>query len=320
VNLTVQDKIAPSEFRRDLVRWQQLVSPTWLAALMAQAPVVAAPSGDWRLFEVGFDSPALFLAGHIAGAGYIHTDQLEQEPLWNKVSDQALLQLLLDNGIRQDTTVVLYGRNTLTAARAAHLMLYAGVRDVRLLDGGLAAWSGAGLALEQGLPIQYPVAGDFGGAFPAHPEYMIDMQQAKTLLRQPDGVLVSIRTWNEFVGKTSGYSYIQARGDIPGALWGRAGDEGNVNSVSEYHKPDGTMKSSREICGLWQDAGIHSGQQTAFYCGTGWRASVAFFYAWLMDWQRISVYDGGWCEWSRDAANPVVCRVNPVLSASQLSP
>jgi len=28
-----------------------------------------------------------------------------------------------------------------------------------------------------------------------------------------------------------------------------------------------------------------------------------------MGWERIAVYDGGWCEWSRDGDNPVVCRV-----------
>ncbi|MGY2436618.1 thiosulfate sulfurtransferase ynjE, partial [Escherichia coli] len=28
--------------------------------------------------------------------------------------------------------------------------------------------------------------------------------------------------------------------------------------------------------------------------------------AWLMDWKRISVYDGGWYEWSADPANPTV--------------
>ena len=309
MKLTVNDKITPSAFRRDLVRWQQLVTPAWLAALMAQEPVVAAPSGDWRLFEVGFGSSVAFLSGHIPGAGYIDTNQLEQEPLWNKVSDQALLQLLLGHGVRHDTTVVLYGRNNLTAARAAHLMLYAGVSDVRLLDGGLAAWTSAGLALEQRLPPLYPATSDFGCRFPLHPEYLIDTQQARALLQQPDGVLASIRTWNEFIGKTSGYSYIDARGDIPGARWGRAGQDDNVNSMSEFHNADGTMKASREICGLWRDAGIHPDQHTAFYCGTGWRASLAFFYAWLMNWERISVYDGGWCEWSRDPGNPVLCRV-----------
>ena len=39
---------------------------------------------------------------------------------------------------------------------------------------------------------------------------------------------------------------------------------------------------------------------------TGWRASEAFFYAWLMDWKQISVYDGGWYEWSSDPKNPTV--------------
>ena len=304
----LQDRTGPAAFRSDLVRWRQLVTPAWLASLRAQAPIVAAPAGDWRLFEVGMGSDEAFLTGHIPGAGYIATGQLEVEPLWNKVSDQALLQLLLSHGIRHDTTVVLYGRNTLTAARAAHLMLYAGVSDVRLLDGGLAAWSGAGLALERQPPFQYPAAGDFGACFPLHPEYLIDMRQARALLRRADGVLASIRTWNEFTGKTLGYPYIEARGDIAGARWGRAGHDDNVQSMSEFHNPDGTMKAASEICGLWREAGIHPGQQTAFYCGTGWRASLAFFYAWLMNWERISVYDGGWHEWSRDPANPVICR------------
>lgn len=53
--------------------------------------------------------------------------RLEAGPFWNKVPDDALLQLLLGLGIAHDTTVVLYGRNTTAAARAAHLMLYASV-------------------------------------------------------------------------------------------------------------------------------------------------------------------------------------------------
>lgn len=311
MKVNVKNKIDPSLFRRDLVRWQQLVTPAWLAGLIAGEPMVAAPSADWRLFEIGFGSSALFLLDHIPGAGYIDTNQLEQQPLWNKVSDRALLQLLLDNGIRHDTTVVLYGRNTLAAARAAHLMLYAGVTDVRILDGGFVAWEGAGFPVARGLALHHPAVSDFGADFPTRPEYLIDMHQARKLSQQPDGVLVSIRTWNEFIGKTSGYSYIEAKGDIPGARWGRAGYDNDVNSMSAFHNADGTMKPPDEICGFWMEDGIQSGQQTAFYCGTGWRASLAFFYAWLMNWERISVYDGGWCEWSRDPGNPVVCGVRP---------
>lgn len=286
-------------FRPDLARWRQLPSPAWLAHLLEGVPVLAAPGGAWRLFEVGCDSLAAYRSGHIPGAGYIDTNRLERQPLWNKVSDDALLALLLENGICHDTTVILYGRNSLAAARAAHLMLYAGVADVRLLDGGFDGWQRAGYALEKGAGPAPQAVAAFGADFPARPDYLIDTEQARALLQQPDGALVSIRTWQEHVGATSGYSYIEACGDIPGARWGRAGNDGDVHSMSEYQHADGTMKPPAEISALWRQAGIGPAQRTAFYCGTGWRASLAFFYAWLMDWERICVYDGGWCEWSR---------------------
>lgn len=306
-------------FRRDLHRWRQLVTPAWVAALLAGTPLVAAPRRHWRLFEIGFDALPAFEGGHIAGAGYIDTAHLEHGALWNKVSDQALERCLLHHGIRHDTTVVLYGRNCLAAARAAHLMLYAGVNDVRLLDGGLAAWSRAGLALVPGSAHPYRSAPDFGVAFPAHPEYLFDMRQARALLQQADGTLVSTRSWNEFIGTTSGYSYIEAKGDIPGAIWGRAGDDDDVNSMTEFHHADGTMRSSAAIARLWRGAGVRPEQHTVFYCGTGWRASLAFYYAWLMNWERIAVYDGGWCEWSRERDNPVLCRADDVLQCRPLT-
>jgi 3-mercaptopyruvate sulfurtransferase SseA len=306
VNAQAAPQFAPAPFRQDLVRWRQLVTPEWLA-MLAGGQAVAAPQGRWLLFEVGFGAVAQFEGGHIPGAGYIDTAELELPPLWNKIADHDLLAFLLRQGIAHDTTVILYGRGTLAAARATHLMLYAGVRDVRLLDGGLAAWNAAGLALERGAPAMPAAVARFGVPVPAHPEYMIDTTQVKQLLGQSDGALVSIRTWDEYVGNCSGYSYIAAKGDIAGARWGRAGKDGDVNSMSEFHNPDGSMRAASELRAMWRNCGVHEGQQAAFYCGTGWRASLAFFYAWLMAWERISVYDGGWHEWSRDPANPVMC-------------
>jgi 3-mercaptopyruvate sulfurtransferase SseA len=301
--------IDPLGFRRDLHRWQQLVTPAWVAGLVAGAPLIAAPAKDWRLFEVGFGAADAFGRGHIPGAGYLDTSELESGPLWNKVADRALEQLLLGHGIRHDVTVVLYGRNPLAAARAAHLMLYAGVADVRLLDGGFDAWGRAALPLASGHAREYPQAVDFGIAFPFHPEYLVDMPQARRLLLGADGALVGIRTWSEFIGQTSGYSYIDARGDIPGARWVRSGDDDDVNSMSAFHDDDGCMLPCFDIERMWRAAGVDAGGRTVFYCGTGWRASLAFFYAWLMNREGIGVFDGGWCEWSRDPANPTICRL-----------
>jgi len=293
--------VPPCDLRRDLPRRQHLVTPAWIAALTVGRSVSAAPAGAWRLFEVGSGELDAFSAGHIPGARYLDTAQLESGPLWNKVPDAQLERVLLGHGIRHDVTVILYGRNVLAAARAAHLLLYAGVADVRLLDGGFAAWRRAGGPIEQGPPRRDAAAAAFGVPFPARPDLLFDLAQTRDLLARGSGALVSIRTWSEFIGATSGYSYIEAKGDIPGALWGRAGVDGDVNSMADFHDADGCMKPAADIVAMWRAAGIHAGRATVFYCGTGWRASLAFFYAWLMGWERIAVYDGGWCEWSRAA-------------------
>ena len=70
-----------------------------------------------------------------------------------------------------------------------------------------------------------------------------------------------------------------------------------------YRTVDNTMRPYPEIAASWRAAGINQNKRIAFYCGTGWRASETWFYADLMGWPRIAVYDGGWLEWSKDPAN-----------------
>lgn len=97
------------------------------------------------LLEVGCGRRADFEQHHVGGAAFLDISALEAGPLVNKAPDHELLAVLLARGIRCDSTVVLYGCSQLAAARAAHLMLYAGVRDVRLLDGGMQTWAACGL-------------------------------------------------------------------------------------------------------------------------------------------------------------------------------
>ena len=288
-----------------LPRRDHLVTPVQLAAWVA-----TGMPAHWRVCEIGFGALPAFITSHIPGASYLDTSELESAPLWNKVSDATLEAVLLRHGIRIDTTVILYGRNNLAAARAAHLMLYAGVADVRLLDGGYTGWRALGVPCERGPARVVAAAADFGARVPVHPGYLLDIAAARRLHGEDATRLVSVRTWNEFIGQTSGYSYIDARGDIPGALFGRIVNDDDINGMSEFHTVDGAMADPQRIRQIWTDASIDPACHTVFYCGTGWRASLAFFYAWLMGWEHIGVFDGGWCEWSRDPANPVVCRID----------
>ncbi|MBW7983629.1 rhodanese-like domain-containing protein [Enterobacillus tribolii] len=287
-----------------LPHFEQLVYPGWIHALQNGQTVTAAPAGEWRVLEVAWGAPKQYLISHIPGAGYLDTNDIESEPLWNKVSDDKLKALMAKLGVRHDTTVILYGRDVYAAARAAQIMLYAGVKDVRLLDGGWRAWSDAGLPVERGLPPDVKPAADFGAPVPGQPQLILSQPQAKALLNRRDASLVSIRSWPEFIGETSGYSYIKPKGEIAGARWGHAGSDST--HMEDFHNPDGTMKSADDIAAMWKAWHITPDQQVSFYCGTGWRASETFMYARAMGWKNISVYDGGWYEWSSEAGNATV--------------
>ena len=126
----------------------------------------------------------------------------------------------------------------------------------------------------------------------------MDIEDAKRILADQDGAaLVSVRTWREHIGTVSGYNYIQPAGRIAGDVWGNCGTD--AYHMQHYRNLDNTMRPYPEIAANWAEAGITADKWVAFYCGTGWRASETWLYAYLMGWPRIAVYDGGWWEWSR---------------------
>ncbi|MBA7544374.1 Thiosulfate sulfurtransferase YnjE [subsurface metagenome] len=132
---------------------------------------------------------------------------------------------------------------------------------------------------------------------------MIDLQEAKELIKSATGDIVSVRSWSEWIGEVSGYNYIEKKGRIPGAIFGNCGTD--AYHMENYRNLDHTTREYHEIAEIWHKAGITPDKHLAFYCGTGWRGSEAFFNAWLMGWPHVSVYDGGWFEWSNDPDNPI---------------
>ena len=142
----------------------------------------------------------------------------------------------------------------------------------------------------------------FGVTVPLRPEVIVDIEEAKEIIADPAGAaLVSVRTWREHIGDVSGYNYIGPAGRIKGDVWGNCGTD--AYHMQHYRNVDNTMRAYPEIAANWDEAGITPDKWVAFYCGTGWRASETWFYAYLQGWQRIAVYDGGWFEWSQDPIN-----------------
>jgi molybdopterin synthase sulfurtransferase len=302
-----------------LANYDKLVHPEWLRQVLAGEQPEAPPTGRVALFHVNFGVPEEYEDGHIPAAFYLDTNWLESSHDWNRRSPEELDAAVRALGITTDTTVVLYGRDTegeanekwpgrragqIAASRAALILRYCGVDDVRLLDGGYDRWVREGLPLETVGRTPTPVSA-FGAVIPQRPELIVDIAQAKQILNDPEhAALVSVRTWGEHIGEVSGYNYIGPAGRIAGDVWGNCGSD--AYHMQHYRNVDNTMRAYPEIAANWEDAGISADKWVAFYCGTGWRASETWFYAFLMGWQRIAVYDGGWFEWSKDPlSNPI---------------
>jgi 3-mercaptopyruvate sulfurtransferase SseA len=302
-----------------LPNYDRLVHTDWLKAVLDGDEPESPPANAFRLFHVNFGVPEEYDEAHIPGAIYLDTNWLENPVDWNRRPPEELESALRALGITSDTTVVVYGRDTeghanekrpgrragqIAATRAAMILRYAGVDDVRLLDGGYDWWVRAGYPIESVRREPVPVP-SFGVQIPLHPDVIVDIDEAKEILADHAGAaLVSVRTWREHIGQVSGYNYIGPAGRIAGDVWGNCGSD--AYHMQHYRNVDNTMRAYPEIAANWAAAGITSDKWVAFYCGTGWRASETWFYAYLMNWQRIAVYDGGWFEWSKDPVkNPI---------------
>lgn len=239
--------------------------------------------------------------GHVPTSVHINTDTVEPPPQWMLASDEELAKFANDYGFTKDDTVIVTAPDVMASYRVAVVLRYIGINDVRVLNGGNNAWTSAGYELET--KSNKPVAGnDFGATIPANPDLIDTQAELKEMLKDSNNVLVDNRSWDEYIGKISGYSYHDKKGRIPGAVYGYAGT--SATTLEDYRNIDNTMRNADEIKALWKDAGIDTNKHLMFMCGSGWRAAEVLTYANVMGFDNTSLYSDGWIGWSNDTSNP----------------
>ena len=299
-----------------LARFKNLVSAKWVKKLISGEAPHHYNNNKFIICHSHYRNREAYLSGHIPGAIDLDTLALEAPETWNRRSPDELKIALEQHGITSDTTIVLYGKfmtpnneddfpgsaaGHIGAIRNAMIMLYAGVKDVRILNGGFQSWKDEGFEITQDDVVKKSVL-DFGVSIPANPEIIVDVPEAKEMIAADDADIICVRSWPEYLGEVSGYNYIEKKGRIPGAVFGNCGTD--AYHMENYRNVDHTIREAKEVEGIWKESNITPDKHLAFYCGTGWRGSEAFFNAWLMGWPRVSVFDGGWFEWSNDSDNP----------------
>lgn len=282
------------------------VSPQWLNTLLQGGKPETYNNDKFMLFEVSWGplEKSKGYVQHITGAYHFDTDWIENGPVWNLSDPKVIEQNLLKNGITKDKTIVLYSaENQLAAYRVFWALKWAGVQDIRVLDGNLVTWMDAGLPTETKVNTPKPET-NFGTQIPADTSVTITTPEQAMEMQQKEGLkLISNRSWDEYTGKVSGYDYIPGKGEPQGAIWGFAGTDSS--NVADYYDPDGTLRNPKEIFELWATQNIHQNDKLAFYCGTGWRATVPWFMTQMAGWKNSYIYDGGWNAWQMDSKFPV---------------
>ncbi len=314
----------PTEY---LPRYKNLVSAQWVNSLINGNNPPAYNNNKYVIVHAHYRNRDAYLSGHIPGAIDMDTLAVESPETWNRRTPEELKKTFEQHGISSDTTVVLYGKfmfpnnddpfpgsaaGDIGAIRIAFIMMYAGVNDVRVLNGGFQSWQDEGFDISSTDEKKHAVS-DFGAQIPANPHLAVDTPEAKEIIASNDADLICVRSYPEYIGEVSGYNYIEKKGRIPGAVFADCGSD--AYHMENYRNLDHTTREFNEIADNWIKNDITPDKHLAFYCGTGWRGSEAWFNAWLMGWPRVSVYDGGWFEWSNNPKNPTESGIPDVKSA-----
>lgn len=243
----------------------------------------------------------LYHTGHIPGARKLdwHID-LNDEVARDYIDAEGFARMCAARGIGRDTTVVIYGDNfNWWAAYALWVFSLFGHPDVRLLDGGRAAWAAEDRAMTtdepQVAPADYPVVQRDDEAIRAFKE--------DVLAHIGQGPLVDVRSPGEFTGELlhmPDYPQegVQRGGHVPTASsvpWKRAANE------------DGTFKTADELRAIYADEiGLEPSDEVITYCRIGERSSHTWFVlTHLLGFEHVRNYDGSWVEWGNAVRVPI---------------
>lgn len=268
-----------------------LISPEQLRRTLRDVALVDV---QWSLTgsggPLGRDS---YMSGHLPGAHFVDLDAelagppgpSGRHPLPTMHAVEAALRRC---GADADSAVVVYDQGpSMAAARAWWVFRYAGLAEVRVLDGGLAAWRAAGGQVTTEVPE--PGAGSFEARWSGMP--LLDAQGALKVARA--GVLLDARSPERYRGEHEPIDRVAGR--IPGA----------VNApTTENLGPDGRFRSVAELRDRFWRMGLRDAAAVGVYCGSGVTAAHEALALHEIG-VEAALYVGSWSHWITDPARPV---------------
>ena len=258
----------------------------------------------------GPPSRELYAVAHLPGAPQLSLDAALAGPSGDggrhPLPDPAVLQeALRECGIDDDSRVVVYDQGTsLSASRAWWTLRWAGLADVRVLDGGLAAWQRASLPVVSaattpaGAPDADARRGPRGsvtvqpGSLP-----VVEVEDVPRAARE--GILLDVRAPERYRGEVEPIDPVA--GHIPGAI--------NL-PMSALQQADGRFRSPEHIRALALAAGVDGSKRVTTSCGSGVTAAQM-----VLGLSEAGIdatpYIGSWSGWITDPSRPIATGPEP---------
>jgi thiosulfate/3-mercaptopyruvate sulfurtransferase len=200
-------------------------------------------------------------------------------------------------GIRGDSLVVVVPKPELPhplvdATRVADTLLYAGVKNIAVLDGGYDKW------VNEGRPISFAIVEPMPVTYTGKVDTAMFVSKEYVQKKIGKAVIVDAREPIEYFG-----SFMRP-------LWARAGHIPTAKCLPTLWiwTEEGTYRTIDELREMaFGVVGTDLSKEIIIYCGVGGFSSAwLFLLKQVLGYKNVKIYHGSAQEWTRDPEAPLV--------------
>jgi len=266
-----------------------LVSPEWLATRLQDPNTIIL---DATLPPVGvtppIDTSARYLDKHIPGAIFFDIEELSDHstPLPHMLpTPEDFSRSMSSLGVGDNMTIVAYEQEgVFSAPRAWWTLRTFGAQHVHILDGGLRAWTKAGLPTESSPVHRAPAT--FHATLNREAIKSLSQLQGEITNHQQ---ILDARSAARFNGTAPEPRPGLSSGHMPGAT------SVPFTEVVE----DGRLKPAEKLRDLFLAKEVDLQQPITTTCGSGVTAAVIALGLEIAGAKNVSLYDGSWAEYAQ---------------------